>query len=422
MLLAEREHEEGAGSGDSAYDEIQLSKILGFPVWERCPGYTVDEMLANGLVNMETMKTIVTTDEQLEKLSKDKATQAEFLNKYRVEAKEYWEAPGFSVIFSKLNKRGFHTTEWFAMTTDEPDHLLWFKGFHRLITDVYSIELGSHKYLVVYQNGTPLSKDVFYKVGGDHFPLAVCKMIDGEKRYNYIDQAGRYIHNDWFAHIGAFDAYTGFACVQRDDGKENVISKTGKLMLSDWYDSIKREYKQGFYFQATDGDGDILLFDHTMKPFCGYVEQVQNIADMGLLVKSHGKYNAVIPKQCALLSNLWFDAIDERPYIAPNGTYALRVFDTDQGYNFISLETHKQLIDKWYPLIMYIEHGLFYVKDETGRINIYDPSINRFMLPQWFEDHGIPEIQGYEQFGNLMLDGKPVRVVNGKIMPPKRYE
>ena len=417
------ENEEGAGSGDSAYDEIQLSKILGFPVWERCPGYTVDEMLANGLMNMETMKTIVTTDDELTKLARDKKYQMEFLKKYRVEAREEWRAPGFCVSFCKINKRGFHTTEWFAMLTDEPDHLIWFKGFSRLNADVYSLELGSHKFMVVFQTGKPLSTDVFYKVGGDHFPLAVCKMIDGEKRYNYLDLAGRYVSKDWFAHVGTFDAYTNYACVQRDDGKENVIDKSGKLMLSEWYDSIKREYDKGFYFVVDDKDvGKKLLYTWEMKPFCGYVDEMESLSGVGVLVKSNGKYNVAIPKDCGMLCDLWFDAIDDRLYIAPNGSYALLVFDKDQGYNFIDVETHKQLIEKWYPLIKYIEHGFFYVKDENGRINIYETCTNRFMLPQWFEDHGVPEIQGYEQFGNLMLNGKPVRVVNGKIMPPKRYE
>lgn len=415
------EHEPGVGSGDAAYDEIQLSKILGFPVWERCPGYTVDEMLANGLMNMMTMKTIVTTDDELTKLARDKKYQMEFLKKYRVEAREEWRAPGFCVSFCKINKRGLHTTEWYAMATDNPDHLLWFKNFERLNSDVYSLEVGSHKFMVVYQTGKPLSTDVFYKVGGDHFPIAVCKMIDGEKRYNYIGIDGRYISNDWFAHVGTFDLYTDFACVQRDDGKENVINKAGKLVLGEWYDRIKREYDKGFYFVVDDKDvGKKLLYTWEMKPFCGYIDHMERV-HCGIVIKSNGKFNMAIPQTGDLLCDVWFDSMDEMPYVAPNDSYDMLVYDKDQGYNFINTATRKQVLPKWYPLIKYIEHGFFIVKNEAGQINIYETCSQRFMLPQWFEDHGLPTINGYENFGNLWLDGKPVAVVKGKIITNPKY-
>jgi hypothetical protein len=37
------EHENNK-TGDAKYNEIELSKILGFPVWKRCPGYTPEEL------------------------------------------------------------------------------------------------------------------------------------------------------------------------------------------------------------------------------------------------------------------------------------------------------------------------------------------------------------------------------------------
>ena len=43
------EHENDK-SGDSKYNEIELSRILGFPVWEKCPGYTEEELLKAGIV------------------------------------------------------------------------------------------------------------------------------------------------------------------------------------------------------------------------------------------------------------------------------------------------------------------------------------------------------------------------------------
>ena len=42
------EHENDK-TGDSKYNEIELSKILGFPVWEKCPGYTEEELAALGI-------------------------------------------------------------------------------------------------------------------------------------------------------------------------------------------------------------------------------------------------------------------------------------------------------------------------------------------------------------------------------------
>ena len=415
------EHEPGVGSGDAAYDEIQLSKILGFPVWERCPGYTVDEMLANGLMNMMTMKTIVTTDEELERLAKDKKYQKEFLAKYRVEARDSLEAPGFSVCFTKINRNGFHGTNWYAMTTDEPDHLIWFEGYHRLDADVYEIEVGHNQYMVVYQNGKLLNHDVFWKVGGARFPLGVCKIIDGEKRYNYINEAGKYLSKDWFTKIDAFDHYLPYAGVRREDGKANIIRTDGKIMLGDWYEKISREYLNGFYFKITDADtGKELLLNKDLKPFCGYIDHMAQV-HCGIVIKSNGKFNMAIPQTGDLLCDIWFDSMDERPYVAPNDSYDMLVYDKDQGYNFINTATRKQVIPKWYPFIKYIEHGFFIVKNEAGQINLYETCSQRFMLPQWFEDHGLPTINGYENFGNLWLDGNPVAVVKGKIITNPKY-
>ena len=42
------EHENNK-TGDSKYNEIELSKILGFPVWEKCPGYTAEELEKRGI-------------------------------------------------------------------------------------------------------------------------------------------------------------------------------------------------------------------------------------------------------------------------------------------------------------------------------------------------------------------------------------
>ena len=116
-----------------------------------------------------------------------------------------------------------------------------------------------------------------------------------------------------------------------------------------------------------------------------------------------------------MLCDLWFDAIDERVYTAKNGSYVILVFDKDQGYNFIDIGTHKQVLDRWYQSIKYMEHGFFLVK-EGGKLNIYEPILNSFVLPQWFDDHGVPQILDEHKFAGLWLGGKPVQVIDGKIV------
>lgn len=43
-------------SGDNKYNEIELSKILGVPVWEAYPGYTVEELEDNGIIGLPLVK------------------------------------------------------------------------------------------------------------------------------------------------------------------------------------------------------------------------------------------------------------------------------------------------------------------------------------------------------------------------------
>lgn len=54
------EHENGK-TGDSKYNEIELSKILGFPVWEKCPGYTEEELAARGIITVKHVLNVLNT-------------------------------------------------------------------------------------------------------------------------------------------------------------------------------------------------------------------------------------------------------------------------------------------------------------------------------------------------------------------------
>lgn len=49
------EHENNK-SGDNKYNEIELSKILGVPVWKAYPGYTMQELEDNGIIGLPLVK------------------------------------------------------------------------------------------------------------------------------------------------------------------------------------------------------------------------------------------------------------------------------------------------------------------------------------------------------------------------------
>ena len=54
-------------------------------------------------------------------------------------------------------------------------------------------------------------------------------------KYNIIDKQGKSLSEE-FKWIGYFDPGTGFARVQREDGKFNYITEDGKLLSKQWFD------------------------------------------------------------------------------------------------------------------------------------------------------------------------------------------
>ena len=101
------------------------------------------------------------------------------------------------------------------------------------------------------------------------------------------------------------------------------------------------------------------------------------------------------------------------------GTKCVFVKYNELGYNFINVETRKPVMEKWYKDMHEVDHDVFVVR-ENGKLNLYYPGYQSFLLPQWFDDvPDDPEIYPH-RFYNLYLNGQRVKVIDGQISPDEQ--
>lgn len=409
------EHEEGVGTGDEAYDEIQLSRILGFPVWERCPGYTASELMAMGKLSISVLKTLVPDKETFYELLRYNEARIQFLKKYKVISRKLEYGPADAMEFY-THSNGFASRPFFGVIPKSSDKPLWFLDYNVICNGLYSLRVGSSKFMLMKWDGTILTDEPLSGTYSTEMPLCVSKEIDGENKYNFIDESGRFISQTWFAKAQPFlTPGTAYANVENEEGKGNFINREGNLMLPTWADKIAKYYANGTVYISELPDGTCTILDGRFNPICNGVEVVEKNND-GIVIERDGKYNMVLPKFSRLLSEEWFDGMDAYPMTsAKSGTTCLYVYREGLGYNFIDLSDFEPLLDKWYADMKPMSHQLFIVR-ENGKLNIFFPGYNDFILPSWFDDRDTPEVDGYGKFSNLWLNGVKVRVDDGKVL------
>jgi len=421
------------GGGDSAFTQTTLSDTLGLPIWKACPGYTVSELLAQGKINLAVLKEIINKD-MLAKLFNDQQYREQFTKKYRVYVDPLAHLPGMAIRTYTKDPYGLASKPWCVISTKYINDLLWFRGCNRrnIKTDdsagIIELLVSSDNYMLMDQNGKLISNDQFYCLYGQRFPLYVVKKFNGKAYINYITQDGKYISDQWFKNGAPFNEQSSCVRVIDDNDKVNILREDGQLILPNWVTYINDNadpdsgYNIGEFFVVHDDSSDkVTLINKQGKAICPPVADDQFFyGDCGIVLRINGKHNLFIVKTGELLADRWFDGMDLWGYRC-GGTGAKCVFVkyNDLGYNFINTETRKPVMGKWYKDMHEVDHQVFAVR-ENGKLNLYYPGYQSFLLPQWFDDvPEDPEIYT-NRFYNLYLNGQRVKVIDGQILPDEQ--
>jgi len=408
------ENEPGVGSGDAAYDEVQLSKILGFPVWKKCPGYTKAELMRMGIVNLDTLKELIPSASYLAEITKDSNSSKKFKEQYNIIARESVAGPHNSICFYD----GDGDEIGYAMQIEDTDKLLWFIDFDQIagMYDGFAVAVKPRQiYIVSSYDGKILNDSgINHVYAHDGFPCKVARDVGDEKVYNFLDSHGKFISDEWFPRVTSF-SNGKYSLVTNSDKKWNVLYKDGHLMLPKWVDRVQMEYNGAPIFIVYNGQKKTLL-DKDMNPILDMpVDSFNRITESAMWIEKDGKFNVVSKGKLCFAD--WYDGIDSRPYVDKFGGYCYLVTDKSKGMNFIRTLTGLPLLPKWFDSITYIGGGYFRIQD-GDKVNIFDV-LNGLLVPNmWFDEKGSQRIifdRDENRFTGLTYQGKPVCIEDGKV-------
>lgn len=215
------EHENNK-SGDSKYTALELSEILGIPVWRDCPGYTEDELIDRGQVSRTILERMFTSAESLMHVATYE--QDEFKEKYGVKVE--WCRLSEMQPFEFINTRT-DMIICYAIMRNRTDDLIFF--------------------------------DMYRRVGGNRFAIT-----DVGKGSKLVTEDGQVLTDVWYAQIGKADS-SGFPVpVARKDANNvnewNLLDEDGSILLDRWYINLSGPYGRK-YIIIRDNDFSANLCD-----------------------------------------------------------------------------------------------------------------------------------------------------------------
>lgn len=176
---------------------------------------------------------------------------------------------------------------------------------------------------------------------------SIFRVRDTNDFYNYVNQDGKFLRQEWLANGGRFDP-NGFVGVMEANGHYNVMDEKGNFLLNDdTFDSvgtISDENKDFFIAYKKD---KLNVIDKNLNVLCkdmwfDYVKIARYIKKVLFFVRLKGKYN-LMDTDGKLLSPIWFDEIasyrrsDKYLYVRKNGKY-----------NIINLQGQLVFRGKWF--------------------------------------------------------------------------
>lgn len=426
------ENEEGVGTGDDAYDEIQLSKILGFPVWEKCPGYTDDELMALGRITPLTIKKIIPTVEIGKKLLTDEQFRDEFAKKNNliIQAGSAFE-PVNSLRVYTVREDGRRSYDPIVNVMVTDNELYWYQESYEVDYQhkFFTLKLLNNKALFVKYDGNVLTDIQFDKVLHNHgqFPIGVGKADDAHNiKYNYINTEGNFISKEWFDKISAFRRDDEYTTVSNGD-KMNLIMYNGTIVLPTWADNIETLILDGGTAVAVHYPDHILLLNPDLEPICN-AKSFERLHGELFITRQDGKKNLYDAFNKDMLCTKWVDEVDDTRYTAPQYRYCYMVYDKANGYNLIETGTHRPLLPCWADEMKYISRGVFFVV-KNGKINLYDPYHVDFLLPKWCDKAFTPRVSVdidamtklYPQLANKPCDTDSPYIIDNLYLDGQKY-
>lgn len=382
------EHEEGVGTGDDAYNEIQLSKILGFPVWEKCPGYTEEELAGLGRITPVYVKKLVKDVDTITQLLSDEGKATQFAEQYHLRIHQSDVMDNAVEFFSNDH---YYTPVICALATK--DGLVWYKSADTLSLDRCDVMLQDNKHIFVSSEGVILNKQQFDDIDSYKgvYPITVSMRSEGSRKYqvNYIDHEGQLVSPIWFDSGTTFYRQRSIAEVSKDK-KINIMLPSGKLVFDTWFDFVECKHSNAPYYivsnDASSDDYSTAIYDKNFNLVISGLKSAKETGSTVLIENRESKYNVYDAESCKILFDQWFDSINSLRFCAANGSYCYYVYDAEKGYNIFNTRTGKPMLPAWSQKMDYIGQG-FYLVAKDGKINLYDPYENEFILPTMCDEH-----------------------------------
>ena len=210
-------------------------------------------------------------------------------------------------------------------------------------------------------------KDIFNAVGHFYEGFALVRLND---KYNFINQKGRLISNQWFDNAGAFE--NGFARV-RLNGKWNYINQEGRLISNQWFDYVGAfengfaEVELNYKWNYINQEGRLIS-----NQWFDYLGDFEN----GFaLVKLNGKWN-FINQEGKLISNQWFDN-------AGDFYEEFAIVELNNKWNYINQEG-MLISNQWFDYADNFNGGFALVELNNKRNFINKEG--KLISNQWFDD------------------------------------
>jgi hypothetical protein len=255
------EHENNK-SGDSKYTALELSEILGIPVWRDCPGYTEDELVERGQVSRSILERMFTSAEELMHVATDE--QEAFKEKYGVNVEwcRFSEMQPFEFINTRTN-----LIICYAIMRKRTDDLIFF--------------------------------DMYRRVSGDIFAIT-----DVGKGSKLVTEDGKVLTDEWYSQIGKSDS-SGFPVpVARKNSNNvnewNLLGADGSILLDRWYPNLSGPYGRKYIIIRDDDFSSNLCDAETGTPILEPMDTIRHTIVDQTHVFMLGKDN---------LFNYWVDGI-----------------------------------------------------------------------------------------------------------------
>ena len=193
------EHE-NKKSGDSKYTALELSEILGIPVWRDCPGYTEDELIEHGQVSRATLEHMFTSGETLMRVATYE--QEAFQEKYGVKV-ELCQFADMQPLFEFLNQRSLIVC--YATIRKNTDDPVFFDMYRRVSGDIFAITDVDKGSKLVTEDGQVLTDEWYSQIGksdSSGFPVPVARRnANHETEWNLLDEDGTILLDRWYANL-----------------------------------------------------------------------------------------------------------------------------------------------------------------------------------------------------------------------------